>query len=184
MVRPVKAYPVLATVLAGFASMTMALAQDKPTLPGGASSLQETYDDWRVACLQNKENEGHICSLSQTQRRQGDGARILSMELVVDGDDERVKGRLILPFGLRLADGATLRIDEQDDVVPVSFSTCLKVGCIVPLSFTGERLAALRQGDRMNVETAAINNDQPFVFQVSLKGFAAALDRVIELGGQ
>lgn len=31
-------------------STSGALAQEAPSLPGGASSLQEAYGDWRVAC--------------------------------------------------------------------------------------------------------------------------------------
>lgn len=37
-------------------------------LPGGASSLSETYRDWRVACVQD--GTAKRCSLSQVQARQ------------------------------------------------------------------------------------------------------------------
>jgi hypothetical protein len=38
-------------------------------LPGGASSLQETYDDWMVACAVNDQaTHQKLCTLSTSER--------------------------------------------------------------------------------------------------------------------
>lgn len=42
-------------------------------------------------------------------------------------------GTLILPFGLALAKGATLQVDDKAVGQPQTFCTCLPGGCIVPL---------------------------------------------------
>ncbi|MBN9047563.1 MAG: invasion associated locus B family protein [Rhizobiales bacterium] len=56
----------------------LALAQATPFLPGGASSLQETYQDWQVAC--RIANGTRLCAISQQQTQQN-GQRVLAIEL-------------------------------------------------------------------------------------------------------
>ncbi len=53
-----------ATILTAFAVQ----AQQAPTLPGGASSLQETYQDWHVAC--QVADNAKRCVLVQQQNQQ------------------------------------------------------------------------------------------------------------------
>ena len=67
-------------------------------LPGGASSLQETYGDWRVACAQ--QNGKKICALSQRQTDKDSRQLVLAVELSAPAAD-KAEGTLILPFGLR-----------------------------------------------------------------------------------
>ncbi len=59
-------------------STSAVLAQDAPSLPGGASSLQESYRDWRVTCRIAEATKR--CALSQQQARQ-DGQRVLAIKL-------------------------------------------------------------------------------------------------------
>lgn len=55
------------------------IAQTSPsTLPGGASSLQESYDDWRVFCMEPTGQK--ICILSQQQIDGRTRQRILALE--------------------------------------------------------------------------------------------------------
>jgi len=68
--------------LAGlFALMTVGtvLAQSLfSSLPGGASSLRETYQDWQVACVMRTNTK--TCGLSQMQTQQN-GQRVLAHRL-------------------------------------------------------------------------------------------------------
>jgi invasion protein IalB len=167
----------------GFWSLIVALAagpavaaNEPPALPNGASSVQETYDDWQVLCLQA---EATIrCSMSQQQAQQ-DGQRVLAIEL--GAGDSGITGSLVLPFGLALAAGATLQIDDGQAQAPLPFKTCLPGGCIVPVSFGPEMLDRLAKGTLLKVTVTAADNDQPAVLNISLKGIAAALDRVMAL---
>src|SRR5690606_16426609 len=52
-----------------------ALAQ---SLPGGASSIQETYQDWQVRCVSGEENAS--CVLTQRQVSQDTGQLLLALE--------------------------------------------------------------------------------------------------------
>lgn len=152
-------------------------AQEAPVLPGGASSLTETYGDWRVAC-QLVEATKH-CVMSQQQLRQ-DGQRVVTIELQT-GPDAALMGHLVLPFGLQLDAGATLQVDEQPAMAPLSFHTCLPAGCVVRVSFNTEALTALRAGTALQVATRTADTGRDFLISVSLNGFTAALERVMSL---
>jgi invasion protein IalB len=169
------AVAVLCALLAG---TLPASAQDPAsTLPGGASSLQETYGDWLVACSQLE--TGKRCTFSQRQARQ-DGQRVLGVELAVT-PQQIVTGALVLPFGLELDAGVSLQVDDTEARPPLRFSTCLPAGCVVPLAFDAPMLIALRRGSALKLNVRAAGATEPLSFSISLRGFSAALDRISEL---
>ena len=169
------------------ATSSASLAQDAGTeadanaagLPGGASSLTETHGDWTVACRLGQQDEQTIrlCALSQQQSNQ-QGQRVLAVEL--RPADDGAGGVMILPFGLVLAQGVTLRIDESEAGEPLPFSTCLPAGCIVPISFDAARIEALSQGTTLAVTATATNGGETNL-AISLAGFTSALNRTREL---
>lgn len=154
-----------------------AFAQEQITLPGGASSLQETYTDWTVSCVQRKERH---CLLMQ-QQTQPNGQRLLAVEIAAGSDGKTASGTLVLPFGLALDAGVLLQIDEKSAEAPVRFSTCLPAGCVVPVSFDGAGLAELRTGAALKMMAKAANTNESISLSASLKGFPAAFDRVVAL---
>ncbi|QYM74492.1 invasion associated locus B family protein [Pseudochrobactrum sp. Wa41.01b-1] len=146
------------------------------TLPGGASSLNETYKDWRVACVQ--QGNAKRCVLSQVQAQQN-GQRVLAIELNAPTANT-VSGTLILPFGLALDAGVTFQIDEKPDMQPVRFRTCIPGGCLVNVSFDAAALVVLRAGAALKVKATA-DGGAAAPFSISLQGFGTALDRVAAL---
>lgn len=150
-----------------------------PALPGGASSVQETYQDWRVTCAQ-REGANPTCAMAQTQANQKQ-QRVLAIELTTTNSGKTIGGSLVLPFGLLLDAGAALQVDAGKTGAANRFSTCLPGGCIVPLSFDAAAIAALRAGEKLNVHTRAVDGQRDTNFPISLKGFAQALDRTIQL---
>ncbi|MCH4539986.1 MULTISPECIES: invasion associated locus B family protein [Brucella/Ochrobactrum group] len=158
-----------------FAAISGAPALAAP-LPGGASTLQETYQDWTVSCQNQKETS--ICVMRQDQSSTQTGQRVLTAEL--HNTAGKVEGVLLMPFGLDLAKGASLKIDDVAGP-NLAFSTCLPQGCLAPVSFEAKQVAALKAGTNINVTTTALSPSQPVAFKVSLKGFGAALDRITAL---
>lgn len=146
-------------------------------LPGGASSLQETYEAWSLGCQGTPQT---VCAISQQQVQQN-GQRVLAIELKREADGA-LAGNLILPFGLRLDAGAALQIDTAAPQQPLRFSTCLPGGCLVPLNFDAETVTALRGGTLLKVNVQSIDAKE-VPLSISLKGLAAALDRLEVLGG-
>ncbi len=148
-----------------------ALAQDGE----GPSTLRETYQDWTVNCARGE--AGRTCAMSQQQRHRESGQLALAVELAA-GEGEALAGNIVLPFGLRLAQGVVLQDDDQSAWLAASFSTCLPVGCLVPLAFEADAVARLRPATMMNLEATANDDGAKVAFSVSLKGFSAAHDRL------
>lgn len=149
-------------------------------LPGGASSLNEAHGDWTVACATREDTIR--CAMSQTQLRGQDRQRVLSIEMQAVNGDASANGTLVLPFGLQLESGVVLSIDENEFLPSLRFSTCLPAGCVVPLSFDGDAISALRAGGKLGVKAAANDSGQEVNFSISLRGFNSGLARVAELG--
>lgn len=146
------------------------------TLPGGASSLNEAYKDWRVVCVQ--QGGAKRCVLNQVQTQQS-GQRVLAIELnALTGSS--VAGVLVLPFGLSLDAGVAFQIDEKLTVQPMRFRTCLPSGCLVAVSFDAQMVAALRTGSALKIKATA-DSGAAAPFSISLQGFASALDRAATL---
>ena len=174
-------------ILRAVATISMALTLGSATaawsaagLPGGASSLTETYGNWTVSCLVQKQGEAQkvLCSLSQQQmdeKRQ----RALAIE-ISPADKNAAAGAFVLPFGLNLAAGTILQIDELPADKPIGFTTCLPAGCIVPVNFDSAKAEALGKGQNLSVLAQAMDGNQ-IKLNVPLDGFAAALKRTREL---
>lgn len=163
--------------LAAVASAAAVQAQQGGSaLPGGASSLNETYKDWRVACA--LQGNAKRCVVSQVQTQQN-GQRVLAVELEAP-NGPNVSGTLVLPFGLALDAGVAFQIDEKPAMPPLRFRTCLPAGCLVSVSFDAATLATLRTGTALKVKATA-DGGAPTPFSIPLQGFAAALDRAATL---
>jgi invasion protein IalB len=145
-------------------------------LPNGASTLQETYQDWRVACSQR--DKAPACTISQDQTQQN-GQRLLAVEMQMRPDGSAI-ATFLLPFGIVLDSGITPNVDDQPPLKPVRFRTCLPTGCIALLQIDPATLAKLRVGSRLNLKVTA-DPDKALSFPVSLHGFSAAIDRVTVL---
>lgn len=145
-------------------------------LPGGASSLNETYKDWQVSCVQQE--TAKRCVLSQTQAQQN-GQRVLMIELNAPSGNN-LSGTLVLPFGLALDSGLTFQIDEKPSMAPARFRTCLPAGCLVSLNFDTTTLGTLRTGTALKLKVFADGGSEA-PLSISLQGFGTAVDRVTAL---
>lgn len=165
---------VLATLVA--LGSGCAVAQETVSLPGGATALNETHGDWIVHCEVVQQKIG--CALQQEQADSNSKQRILVIELAPE--DGKLRGTLVLPFGLALERGVTLQIDNAAPMPELRFRTCLPAGCLVNVSFEAPMVAAMAQATALKVNTIADNGAEA-PFSISLKGFASALDRTITL---
>ena len=166
---------------AGAAALAFALVFAAPgvaaPLPGGASSLVETFQDWTVAC-QSQENTT-TCVMRQVQTNAQNNQNVLTLELrgVAGG---KLEGVLLLPFGLALAKGVTLKIDEAA-IGTLAFSTCVPQGCVVPMGLDAAQVTKVKAGTALNIGANSLSPAQPVALKASLKGFPAALSRVLDL---
>lgn len=169
------------TAMAQTQARTPAPADAPSALPNGATSLNETYQDWVVLCART--DKGRACVMTQQQRKNDTNQLVLAAEFTQVAGDQ-LRGTLVLPFGLKLADGVTLQIDDGAVSGPIPFATCLPQGCIVPISFDAGIVTALRSGATVKLVAKAHDGGQSVQLGISLKGFAAAHDRVLGLATQ
>jgi len=172
----------VAGAFAAVAIVSMLATQGRLNASQAPTSLQEIWEDWRVACV-HREGAGRLCAMSQTQVQGEGGQRILALEITVAPGEETATGTLLLPFGLMLDDGVSLEIDDASFAENLRFRTCFPSGCVVPIIIFAEHLSALRKGASLNILTSASDTGQPVSFTVSLRGFTAAFDRLVELRG-
>jgi invasion protein IalB len=165
-----------ATLLALGCSWTTVATVAAQTLPGGATALQETHGDWRVACSQPGGKT--LCTLSQQHANKESNQLVLAIELNAPSADG-VEGRLVLPFGLALDRGITVQIDDAPGAT-LRFRTCLPIGCLVALKFDRATVASLKKGTVLTVK-ATTEAGQETDFKISLNGFSGGLDRTAAL---
>lgn len=177
MIKALTLLPLIGTLLAVSPVMAQGTPPASPALPGGASSLQETYEDWSVVCAQP--NGQKTCAMSQQQLDGRTRQRVMAIELTAPGAG-KVDGVLLLPFGLSFEQGVTLQIDEMAAGPALRFRTCLASGCLVPVSFDAKMIASLRKAASLKIK-ANSDNGQEVALALSLKGFGGALDRVATL---
>jgi invasion protein IalB len=148
------------------------------TLPNGADTLKESYGDWGVECRIIRTQKK--CSIGQFQYDQKQRTMMFSIEILPPEDgDYRVTVRM--PFGLSLPDGVRLKLDDQAVERRGSFATCLPNGCLVPLKFSAFSIEMIKTARTMTVSGTALGGGQSVTFDVSLKGFSAAIERLREL---
>lgn len=162
-------------VLAAFAIAAPAAAQQ---LPNGASSLNETYGDWVVAC--QTQGTDLRCQMTQTQTESTSGQLFMAME-ARPAPDGAMAATLLMPFGLALKQGVTLQLDEAAETMTAEFATCLPTGCLAPVQFDPPMVEALAGAKVLHLTVVAAEGQSVLPITVSLAGFAAAWARLGDL---
>jgi len=148
-------------------------------LPNGASSITESYGNWTVNCRLNDGQK--LCALSQIQGNKQTGQRTFAIELATPKGG-KTEGSVLMPFGVKLDAGATMKLDDKDFAQPLHYATCLPEGCLLPVSFPANSIEAMVKAKVLSLTSVSLGNGQAVTFSVSLDGFPAALKRVSELG--
>ena len=153
------------------------------SLPGGAATIAETHGDWMVNCVVRADDAGQkfkFCALVQEQLLPQGQARQRVLRIEMRPEADGLDGTLVLPFGLDLASGVRLQLDDGAQGGAQPFRTCLPVGCLVEIGFTAVMVAALKVGKSLYLDAVA-DGGAAFKVTVSLAGFASAYARSLEL---
>ncbi|EJF82084.1 invasion associated locus B family protein [Bartonella doshiae] len=149
------------------------------TLPNGASSLSETYGLWNINCgIQ----EGKKVCFMHRQEVNEQNRVVVAMSIVLNADGA-VSGNLTVPFGILVSKPVRLQVDDGKAVIETGIRTCVPAGCIVPIVFDKNHVAALRAGKHLKLAmTIAAPGEPPLndLF-VQLNGFSNALNRLTAL---
>ncbi|MCZ2203953.1 invasion associated locus B family protein [Bartonella sp. A05] len=149
------------------------------SLPNGASSLTETYGLWRVHCgLQEGKK---VCSMSRQEVN--DQNRIVVAAEIKLNSDGSVSGDLLVPFGILVSKPVHLQVDDGKAVIETAIRTCYPGGCLVPIAFDKNFIAALRAGKHLKLAMTVAVSGEPALNDlfVQLNGFSNALNRLAAL---
>ncbi|WP_332694568.1 invasion associated locus B family protein [Bosea sp. (in: a-proteobacteria)] len=165
------------------AQATPTVSQPKPataTLPNGASAINEVFGDWTVDC---RITDGQkLCALTQSQGDSRTNQRVFAIELRAPKDG-RAEGTILMPFGVKLENGAVLKLDDKDLGQSLRFSTCVPSGCLLPISFPTAATDAMKAGKTLTAAALNLSSGEVVSFNIALNGFGPALDRLSQLGG-
>jgi invasion protein IalB len=153
-------------------------AQTEPSLPNGASSINETYGDWVVDCrlLEGQKQCLVVHAQVNNQTRQ----RVFEIQLRAP-KDAKTEGTILMPFGLKLDSGAIVTLDDKDIGQPLRFSTCTPQGCLLPVSFPAATVDSMKKSKTLAIASLNLSNGEVVTFKIGLEGFANASARLIEL---
>lgn len=159
-----------------------AVSQPKPAaaaLPNGASAINEVYGDWTVDC---RITDGQkLCLLTQTQGDSRTNQRVFAIELRAPKDG-KAEGTILMPFGVKLENGAVLKLDDKDLGQGLRFSTCVPSGCLLPISFPTAATDAMKAGKTLTAAALNLSSGEIISFNIVLNGFGPALERISQLG--
>jgi invasion protein IalB len=149
-------------------------------LPNGATTISETYVDWTVTC--SIENGAKLCLLSQAQGNNQTRQPTFVIELQPPKDG-KTEGTILMPLGMKLDAGGILKLDDKDLVQDARFSTCLPQGCLLTVSLPLSVTEAMKKASKLTVASLNQSKGEAVIFNVSLNGFAAAIERLKQIGG-
>jgi len=175
-----QAQPKLRTILKGRGIARKATPKFRRAIapPKSTAPVSETFQDWVVNCVTI--NESKFCTASQALTNKGTGQRVFAIELRRSKDGS-TEGTILMPLGLKLDAGVVIKVDNEEQ--KLHFSTCLTQGCLVAVTLPTSATDAIQKAKTFTVSAQTLNDNRVITFDVSLNGFAAALERVIKISG-
>ncbi len=146
----------------------------------GDTYVMEMFGDWAKRCVKTESGKDP-CQLYQLlQDQNGNSVAEISIFPLPAGQQAVAGATIITPLETLLTQQLTMQVDAgQAKRYPFTF--CAQIGCVSRLGFLEEEVAALRRGKAATLRIVpAAAPDQEVVLSVSLSGFTAGLQSVIE----
>jgi invasion protein IalB len=178
--RPVLQISFILAALSGLSAPAWAqeAAPARVTFAGGANTISEGHGDWTLIC--GVQEGARACVVTQTLGDQRSGQRVVTIEFEATGQGG-AEGTLMMPFGLRLADGVKTQVDGVAVGEVAAFSACYETGCMADFSMDGDVMDLLERGNELKLVAIAEDSGENVVLTASLSGFSSATARSLEL---
>lgn len=167
----------LIVICAGAAPlMAQDAAADAPeiTFAGGASTITESHGDWTLICGVHEAEKA--CVVTQSLADQQRGQRVLTVEMEA-GSEGAIGATVVLPFGLALADGVRMQIDDVSLGEASPFTVCYDYGCIADFDLDAGSAQLLGRGTNLRFVGIVADTGENIALSVSLNGLTSALER-------
>lgn len=135
----------------------------------------QIFEAWRVQC-NSPTGAPAVCQMFQNIVVKDSGEPVLRFFVGYQGDSETPIGVLVVPLGVNLPSGITLKIDDGQ-AYQLAIEVCLPNGCRARFGFDQNFLDLFKRGSSGTVSFVG-GNRQPFNVPISLKGFTAALKAI------
>ncbi|MEX2617908.1 MAG: invasion associated locus B family protein [Alphaproteobacteria bacterium] len=135
----------------------------------------QIFDAWRVQC-NSPTGAPAVCQMFQNIVVKDSGEPVLRFFVGYQGEGETPIGVLVVPLGVHLPSGITLKIDDGQ-AYELTIEVCLPNGCRARFGFDRNFLDLFKQGSNGTVSFVG-GNRQPFNVPISLIGFTAALKAI------
>lgn len=175
--------PAVLAAAFGLASLTgfAAYAEGEAAAPAkGENYVKETYDSWEMRCVKT-DSGNDPCQIYQLLKN-GEGTSVaeISMFPLPEGSEAVAGATVMAPLETLLTAGLRYGIDDAEPKV-YPFTFCATVGCMSRVGFTADEIEKFKSGGKgVMTIVPAVAPDKPVTLEVSLKGFTAAYEAVVE----
>ena len=158
--------------------------------PPTGLSVNETYGDWSVQCVDMGVQSMAPCQMTQRTVNASTKQGLMSFSIAHAPFQDVYAFLVIVPTGVAIAPGLVVMADGrplQDTaghplLQDVKYDVCENNGCYVKMGLQPPTMAALSaaasSGQKTAVFVAAYGRETPTAFPVSSNGFLAALERM------
>ena len=192
----------LAVILAGaILAPGVALAQDAPApvenpmtaLPADALSMGEGADedgpgsgylaatngDWEVRCIRIPDQTDPCQMYQRLFTEDGEAVAEIVMFNLPPGGEAVAAAEIVTPLGTILTQQISIAVDGGQ-VRRYPFRFCDPMGCVAQIGFTEAEVQGFRRGAVANMTIAHLSVEEPFTVPISLMGFTASFEQVVE----
>jgi len=151
-------------------------------LAPGTPYAQGESGDWVYRCLKAPEGDEDPCQLYQLLRDEsGNDVAEISIFPLPGSGRAAAGATIVAPLETLLTQQLTLSVDGGA-ARRYPFTFCNSAGCVARVGFTEEEIAQFKRGNAANLRMVpAAAPDQEVNLTVSLKGFTAGYDGLIEI---
>jgi invasion protein IalB len=157
----------------------LAVGQQEQAL--GETYVRSEHGDWDLRCIRAPEGQQDPCQLYQLLEDQnGNSVAEINLFNLPEGDELAAGATIVTPLETLLTQQVRLSVDgSQPKIYPFTF--CTQIGCFARVGFTDGDVATFKRGNEaMIVVVPAQAPDQRVELTVSLTGFTAGFDAVVE----
>ncbi|MBR0900104.1 invasion associated locus B family protein [Bradyrhizobium tropiciagri] len=175
------AAPFAGILFIGASSSNQPLAQETTSQP---TTLMETYDAWAVRCdALGTSNADRQCHISAEIFQGETNQKVMSILLRPAAKAGSLAATITAAFGIKLSEGITLKAGNRD-FRKIELLTCLPNGCLAPTEFSADEVKVLSSQQKVAVRMIVYDSGNPADFELSMKGFGAALARLAKLAAR
>ncbi|WP_444451523.1 invasion associated locus B family protein [Rhodobacter capsulatus] len=182
----------LSLLLAATLAAPMALAQEAtapaapatpaaPAAPAPAEPYVKTTEgDWKVQCIKAQDDK-ETCEMTQFMSdTNGNKVASISIMALPKGKEAVAGATIATPLESALTAGVTLQIDAQK-AVTLPYAFCSKDACFSNVALKDKDLDLFKKGNKITMTIVPmVAPDKKVELAISLKGFSAAWDAVVQ----